>query len=439
MAKLNGVKTLDMVNGEITKVAYGGAEYVKAEGLPKMGDLVLAQKCGYDITYGAFYKITEDADHEEDVRFLDDVDEGRVRDVDDYVLFRKVSASTGPSLEERVSSAEGEIETLKSDVAALKGEAEYKRIDKSEAKDGDYIKFDEAPKRYLTSGKYYEIDYVDLQGDPWITDDDGDEFDTQVLCDDEFEVYRKGSAASVEAEPKPERLKVGDYAKVVDLGENRIRFGGSVGDIVKVADVRKTQIRTVELDGGYYNGNPWAEPSQLVRATDEEVAEAKDEAARAKFKEGAKVRLLSGGGAYPLNRFENGKIYEVSDNNFDHPRRGKRIRIKGGHYFGGSGFATPDQLEILSEEEAAVIERKQAEEAKWAKIGRKVGEYKQGDIVAYDDPEWFENIGIGEIIGFGREGSPKVAAVDYEGCKEEYILKADRLNLITPVEARFDH
>ncbi len=36
MAKLNGVKTLDMVNGEITKVAYGGAEYVKAEGLPKM-------------------------------------------------------------------------------------------------------------------------------------------------------------------------------------------------------------------------------------------------------------------------------------------------------------------------------------------------------------------------------------------------------------------
>ncbi|MFV4885134.1 hypothetical protein RY279_06640 [Bacillus velezensis] len=438
MAKLNGVKTLDMVNGEITKVAYGGADYVKAEGLPKMGDLVLARKCGYDITYGAFYKITEDADHEEDVRFLDDVDDGRVRDANDYVLFRKVSANTDPSLEERVSSAEADLETLKSDVAALKGGPEYKRIDKSEAQDGDYIKFDEAPKRYLTSGKYYEIDYVDLQGDPWITDDDGDEFDTQVLCDDEFEVYRKVSAASVEAEPKPERLKVGDYAKVVDLGENRIRFGGSVGDIVKVADVRKTQIRTVELDGGYYNGNPWAEPSQLVRATDEEVAEAKDAAARAKFKRGAKVRLLSGGGELPLIGFENGEIYEVSDNNFDHPRRGKRIRIEGGAIpSNGSGCATPDQLEILTEEEAAEIKRKQAEEAKWAKIGRKVGEYKKGDVVTYDDPEFFENSGIGEVVSvFG--GDPKVLAIDYEGDKNQYYLEPAQLRLITPVEARFD-
>ncbi|WP_230113437.1 hypothetical protein [Bacillus velezensis] len=66
MAKLNGVKTLDMVNGEITKVAYGGAEYVKAEGLPKKGDLVRAEEGGYDIT--SFYKITDDADHADDVR-----------------------------------------------------------------------------------------------------------------------------------------------------------------------------------------------------------------------------------------------------------------------------------------------------------------------------------------------------------------------------------
>lgn len=437
MAKLNGVKTLDMVNGEITKVAYGGAEYVKTEGLSKKGDLVLADKGGYDITYGAFYKITEDADHADDVRFLDDVDDERVRDDDEYVLFRKVAAGTDPSVEERVSKAEDEIESLKSDVAALKGEAEYKRIDKSEAQDGDYVKFDEAPKRYLTAGKYYEIDYVDSSGDPWITDDDGDDFDTHVLCDEEFEVYRKVSAASAEVEPKPERLKVGDYAKVVDLGENRIRFGGSVGDIVKVADVRKTQIRTVELDGGYYNGNPWAEPSQLVRATDEEVAEAKDAAARAKFKKGDKVRLLSGGGAYPLNGFENGKIYEVFDNNFDH-KRGKRIRIEGGDCLGGFGFSTPDQLEILSEEEVAEIERKQAEEAKWAKIGRKVGEYKEGDVVAYDDSTWFENSGIGEIIGFGSEGSPKVAAVENGRGPRSYYLDPENIRLITPVESRFD-
>ncbi|WP_439197289.1 hypothetical protein [Bacillus velezensis] len=394
MAKLNGVKTLDMVNGEITKVAYGGADYVKAEGLPKMGDLVLAQKCGYDITYGAFYKITEDADHEEDVRFLDDVDDGRVRDANDYVLFRKVSANTDPSLEERVSSAEADLETLKSDVAALKGEPEYKRIDKSEARAGDYVKFDDPPS-YLTDS-------------------------------DVFEVYRKVSAASVEAEPKPERLEVGDYAKVVDLGENRICFGGSVGDIVKVADVRKTQIRTVELDGGYYNGNPWAEPSQLVRATDEEAAEAKDEAARAKFKEGAKVRLLSGGGEYPLNGFENGKIYEVLYNNFNHPK-GKRIRIADSTE--RFGYATPDQLEILTEEEAAEIERKQAEEAKWAKIGRKIGEYKEGDVVQFKDD--YVAIGVVEDVGTSRLGV-RMPDEAYQGPYKNDVT------LVTPVEARFD-
>ncbi|ASS64279.1 hypothetical protein CHN56_03848 [Bacillus velezensis] len=424
MAKLNGVETLDMVNGEITKVAYGGSEYVKAEGLPKMGDLVRAEEGGYDITYGAFYKITDDADHADDVRFLDDVDFGRVRFGDDYELFRKVSTSTSPSLEERVSSAEGEIESLKSDVAALKGEAEYKRIDKSEAQDGDYIKFDEAPKRCLTSGKYYEIDYVDSQGDPWITDDDGDEFDTQVLCDDEFEVYRKVSASSVEVEPKPERLKVGDYAKVV---ENLRVHCAEIGEIVlvKIDDESVVPYKCEKLNG---ERGGWFYESELVRATDEEVAEAKDAAARAKFKRGDKVRLLSGGGDYPLSGFENDKIYEVLYNNFNHPK-GKRIRIADSTE--RFGYATPDQLEILSEEEAAEIERKQAEEAKWAKIGRKVGEYKKGDIARVVDNKCAGRVANGDIIEVLKQASGGSVVDTVHG----YFLKVE---LITPVEARFD-
>ncbi|URD63475.1 hypothetical protein [Bacillus velezensis] len=425
MAKLNGVKTLDMVNGEITKVAYGGAEYVKAEGLPKKGDLVRAEEGGYDITYGAFYKITDDADHADDVRFLDDVDFGRVRFGDDYELFRKVAACTDPSLEERVSSAEGEIEALKSDMATLKGEAGYVRIDKSEAQEGDYIKFDEAPRTYLTAGEYYEIDYVDSHGDPQITDDDGDEFDTYSLDHCEFEVYRKVSAASVEVEPKPERLKVGDYAKVV--GQAIVT---EKGEIVKVIQDTGAIIpfKVETMDGKY---TEWRSEASLVRATDEEVAEAKDEAARAKFKKGAKVRLLSGGGKLPLIGFKNGKIYEVSDNNFDHPRRGKRIRIEGGDCFRGSGCATPDQLEILTEEEVAEIERKQAEEAKWAKIGRKVGEYKRGDIARVVDNKCAGRVANGDIIEVLKQASGGSVVDTVHG----YFLKVE---LITPVEARFD-
>ncbi|MCR9040810.1 hypothetical protein QRX25_14895 [Bacillus sp. L381] len=428
MAKLEGVKTIDMVNGEITKVAYGGAEYLKTEGLPKENDLVLAEEGGYDITYGAFYKITEDADHDDDVRFLDDVNDERVRDDDDYVLFRKVSAGIDPSLEERVSSVEADLQTLKSDVAALKGEAGYVRIDKSEAQDGDYVKFDEAPKRYLTAGKYYEIDYVDSCGDPWITDDDGDDFDTQVLCDDEFEVYRKVSDASVEAD----RLKVGDYAKVVNATDYHCFTDGDIVEIVK--DIAKATINECarRLKDGK---NQYVPKRQLVRATDEEVAEAKDAAARAKFKEGAKVRLKSGGGEFPLLGFENGKIYKVSDNNFDH-EKGKRIRIEGGDCFLGSGCATPDQLEILTEEEVAEIERKQAEEAKWAKIGRKVGEYKEGDIARVINASGSSNMegDIGEITRINGT----LLAVETPTAKFGNLQLPSDIELITPVEARFD-
>ncbi|MGG1042523.1 hypothetical protein ABE153_11570 [Bacillus velezensis] len=423
MAKLNGVKTLAMVNGEITKVAYGGAEYVKTEGLPKMGDLVLAEEGGYDITYGAFYKITEDADRADDVRFLDDVDEERVRDDDEYVLFRKVAAATNPSVEDRVAKAEGEIESLKSDVAALKGEAEYKRIAKSEARAGDYVKFDYPPS-FLTAKEYYEIKEFE-DGDPVIIDDDGDEYDTYS---DDFEVYRKAGAD----DPKPERLKVGDYAKVV-----RKEFGHlfDADDIIELIDegYRPNFAARRLLDEEVW----YVDALELVRATDEEVAEAKDAAARAKFKKGAKVRLISGGGYFPLKGFENGKIYEVSDNNFDHPSRGTLIRIEGGDCLRGSGCATPDQLEILSEEGAAKIERKQAEEAKWAKIGRKVGEYKEGDIARVINASCSENMDgdIGEITHITIKG---LVAVETPTTKSGNFQWPEDIELITPVEARFD-
>ncbi|MBM7029840.1 hypothetical protein [Bacillus velezensis] len=432
MAKLNGVKTLDMVNGEITKVAYGGAEYVKAEGIVREignpGDLMLNGRDHEDLSVGEFYEVIVDGVYGR-VTVRDDIGQphGRATAHEASVLFRKVSASTGPSLEERVSSAEGEIETLKSDVAALKGEAEYERIDVAEAKEGDYVKFDDPP-HFLTDEEYYEIVRFDSYGDPLVIDDDYDEYDASNR---DFEIYRKVSAASVEAE----RLKVGDYAKVVNATDYH-RF--TDGDIVEIIGDR-FGAPTNELSRRLTDGkNQYIPKRQLVRATDEEVAEAKDAVARAKFKRGDKVRLLSGAGDFPLKGFENGKIYEVSDNNFDHPSRGTLIRIEGGaNTFNSSGCATPDQLEILSKEEVAEIERKQAEEAKWAKIGRKIGEYKNGDVVAYDDPTWFKNIGIGEVVGLSA-GDPRVRAVDRGGDKLSYYLQPEKLRLITPVEARFD-
>ncbi|MFD0129881.1 hypothetical protein ACFVHT_12915, partial [Bacillus subtilis] len=234
---------------------------------------------------------------------------------------------------------------------------------------------------------------------------------------DDFEVYRKVSAASVEAEPKPERLKVGDYAKVV-----REEFGHlfDTDDIIELIGVGNNPnfIARSLLDGEVW----YVAASEVVRATDEEVAEAKDAVARAKFKRGDKVRLKSGGEKFPLSGFSDGGVYTVMYNDFNH-LLGKRIRIADGTE--GFGYATPDQLEMLSEEEAA--ERK-----KWAEIGREVGEYKVGDIFRRNyDGNLFEITRIDDRLQYPIRFTD--LAGDENGCKYEA-----NLTLVTPVEARFD-
>ncbi|KYC77824.1 hypothetical protein B4090_3992 [Bacillus licheniformis] len=278
MAKLAGVKTLDMVNGEITKVAYNGAEYERVEGTPrsvgKSGDLVLNGHRHPDLKLGGFYLLVRDEGTSR-LSVRDEIDDfhGNAVTDGDSILFRKVSASQ-PSLEDRVSTNEKDIESLKSDVAALKDEAktEYVRIAKSEAKAGDFVKFDEAPNRYLTAGKYYEICRVDDYGDPHIVANDGGRFNTYYAG--VFEVYRKVSAA----EPKPERLKVGDYAKVVgNESGHYAEFDEIV--LVKRDDKDFAPFHCEKLNGDeagiFYE-------DELVHATDEEVAEVKRAAAERK-------------------------------------------------------------------------------------------------------------------------------------------------------------
>ncbi|MGB9945317.1 hypothetical protein ACO0DA_20245 [Bacillus subtilis] len=411
MAKLVSVKTLDMVNGEITKVAYDGAAYERVEDEARKGDLLMMKNdVRLDTTPGAFYYVMSLGNGK--AKILDDVDLPHTWSREYYDLFRKVAASTNPSVEERVAKAEGEIESLKSDVAALKGEAEYKRITKSEARAGDYVKFIETDDEGITIGKLYEIEAIDCDGDPVFTDDIDQE--NYAQSDDTYEVYRKVSAA----EPKPERLKVGEYAKVVQ------EYHHQNGEIIILRDRGSERsdtfpFRSERLDGT--TGDIFGH-RHLVRATDEEVAEAKRAVELAKFKEGAKVRLKSGGEKYSLNGFENGKIYEVVHINFNH-RLGRRIAIEGGDSREVYGFATPDQLEILSEEEATELK-------KWAEIGREIGEYKKGDVVRYD----YGDNEICEVVDDTEDGRVGVQTKDYGICRE----KPTNLRLITPVEARFD-
>lgn len=126
MAKLNDVKTLDMAGGEITKIAYNGANYVKTDAPPQVGDLMLETtgRKYSDVTKGAFYEIIR-LDSDDDPEFIDD--EGDLNAVDlNYegetknVYYREQSTNSSlmnrvTALEERLAALEAKsvVDTLK--------------------------------------------------------------------------------------------------------------------------------------------------------------------------------------------------------------------------------------------------------------------------------------------------------------------------------------
>jgi len=305
MAALNGVKTLDMVNGEITKVSYEGSEYERIEGEAKVGDLVrLTAEARYDVTPGGFYSVRGVRGAK--VQITDDVNDPHHWDEEYYVPFRK----------------------------------------------------------------------------------------------------------------KHKRLKVGDYARVVD---DSCHDAVTNGDFVKITkdDHGKLPFRCDVVIGKSAGGYIWARESDLVLATEAEVAEAKAKLAP-KFSVGDYAKVV--GNTHFSDTVEGAivKITDLADEAGD-----LRFELVGD---GDYDYAKPSSLEKIS-----------AEEEKWAKIGRKVDEYKVGDIVAYDDPKWFKNKGFGEVTKESTyDCGPKIKAIGRSGQYEDWHVRKSSLALITPVEARFD-
>jgi hypothetical protein len=261
MAKLSGVKTLDMVNGEITKIEYNGEMYAKVDGKAQAGDLAISNYSHPDITRGAFYAVVEDRDFFFDT-LIDDAGDGHSNALTSSTAFRKVTAT----------------------------DEKYRLVTDRKPKAGDFAKLLATDEDDLTVGNYYEILGIDSDGDFRVNDDDGYETYIMESEGDKFEVYVKGTKY------KPaETLKVGDYAKVVDATRYHRFYDG---DIVKIVG-EGMSTESVSCERLHDGKQQYVPKEELVRATDEEGAEAKAQARWTaigrnlnEFKKGDIVRVL---------------------------------------------------------------------------------------------------------------------------------------------------
>jgi hypothetical protein len=370
----------------------------------------------------------------------------------------------------------------------------YHKVERK-AQAGDIVKItDEGAPEYVIVGAFYEVDHVDSYDDPQIIDEDGDEYDLGGMG---FEVYEKVT----EPAPQPERLKVGDYVKVTDASGSSRAKKGDIAVITgnwsaKIIDVKTLDgraygmythrfVRATEpeveaakkaaerakkigefADGGYaeiVNANydnasssarennglyvkveakmsPWGTRQLTLTLPDGKCGgycnadalrkvtrEEYEEATKPKpvFNVGDSVKLTLPNGAKPRYGFgkisngDIGKVRHVYDQKIvlDFPAQ-------------KNWNALPSELTVVS-----------AEEAKWAAIGRKVGEFKRGDVVSFVKGSG-KKTGVGTVEdseGVGAAIGVRLSGAVYEGTYEGVFFdNGDTAKLLVPVEQRFD-
>ncbi|MDH2332458.1 hypothetical protein [Paenibacillus polymyxa] len=442
MAKLN--VTVPAVDVEVN-----GVKYRKVDRDAQIGDIIRYEGDSDYVTKDAFYAVTR-FDSAGDPQIVDN--DGDEYDLcgEDFVVYAKVSETTGEyrevkrwaepgeririvrkaSGEERyengaefvVDSADGDGDvrvTVGTRDNVLVELREYNVLEPATAKEpaprrltvGDYAKvIANSTIHNYTIGSFVKIVRGDNDESPYIAEKtDGTE--GNFLAEKDVELATEAEFLA------QKRLKVGEFAKVVAKNRMFTDEHVSVGDVVKITedDDSSRPFYTDSIDGKTAG---WFTESELVRATDEEVAQAKRKLAaetttadpRSQFAKGEKVRLISGGGKYPLNGYDNGKIYEVATPLYVSHDCGHVIQIVGGDI--PQGYAKPEQLAKLTIEVGSTV-RLTIEEGKTPR-------YKWGNV---------SNGDIGKVTSIDGE----TARVDFLGQSDWHALLSE-LTLVTDTE-----
>ncbi|WIL49611.1 hypothetical protein QP042_13640 [Bacillus bombysepticus] len=397
MAKLDGVKVVNET------VEYNGFVYTLVTGDAKVEDIVKASEQELDVTEGAFYLVV-DIDDDNDIVFKDNVDDSNYFNQGEHSVFRKSHVITT----DKLTDAEGVVKIELPDGTKLEGTpSDLEKITRSmQALQAEQVATVEMPEE------------------------------------------------AVEVETVSERLQVGDYAKVTGNGDKgpSAPHGFNIGEVVSVVEdapyasngpsfmcesVKSSKISSVAT-------------ADLTKATDEEVLEAK----QALLKEGDFARVVAN---TTCHSFEIGTIVKLDD-------YAEETDAFTAYYIDGSDFwrIYRSDLEPLTKEETEHItleaeeekkakaerEEKEAVRLKWAAIGRKVGEIKDGDVVRVIDKDNTRlNVGdigvVAESYDYVKEREDKqedsvAFRVNTSNCEYVNWLDVANVELIVPVEQRFD-
>ncbi|WP_149093377.1 hypothetical protein [Paenibacillus terrae] len=385
MAKLN--VTVPAVDVEVN-----GVKYRKVDRDAQVGDIIRYDEDRDYVTKGAFYAVTR-IDGAGDPHISDDDGDDHDLCGEDFEVYAKVSEASVAYNEVKRWAEPGEhirIVRKDSDEERYENGAEFV-VDSADG-DGDvrvtaksgysvlvllseYVVLEPATAEKSTPKRLTVGDYAKVIANSMIHNYTIGSFVKIVRDDEDHQPYRAEKAdgtegtflAEKDVEPATEaeflaqkRLKVGEFAKVVAKTWTTTSGYVSVGDVVKITkDDASSRPFRADTVGGMRAG--WFTESELVRATDEEVAEAKRKLAaetnttdpRSQFAKGEKVRLISGGYAWPLFGFTNGKEYVVVDPmQSSHGNECIQISRVSGH---GAGYAKPEQLAKLTIEVGSTV------------------------------------------------------------------------------------
>ncbi|MEK4360862.1 hypothetical protein NYE48_28035 [Paenibacillus sp. FSL M7-1455] len=221
--------------------------------------------------------------------------------------------------------------------------------------------------------------------------------------------------------------KTGDIVKITDFIVPDFIEDGGFYEVVRIDSCGYPQIFDEDGDECYLCKDAYevyekvAEPAtpQYRKVMKEEYEEATKP--KPNVSVGDKVRIIR----YQCNWTE-GTIVTITEPDVGGVGKTARAVSEDGRIF----LTDYDSFELLSAEELAQI----AEEAKWAKIGRKVNEFKRGDLVRVLRTMGASSLRKGQIV--------EVAVPDGTTEPEVFVgnggTRYAGVELIIPVEQRFD-